>query len=81
MRAMDAEWVAWRQLCMHLQRHGIDPNASANVPLVAAVKVWGEEVAALRRLQDRDKCERWRIEAHDVYEPYVIRAAGGGVAV
>jgi len=44
---MHREWEAWRQVCKHLERRGIDINAELG--LAAALRLWGEENAELRR--------------------------------
>ena len=63
------EWLAWRQLCKHLEKLGIDPNSAVAAPLLAAVKLWSAERAELLREEKQPP------ELHDArrtYEDFVL---------
>lgn len=49
---MDREWRVWRSVCGELEKLGIDTNQQK--PLARALQRWGEEMAELRRGQDRE---------------------------
>lgn len=73
--AWDREWVAWRQVCKHLEKLGIDVNAATSTPLVMAVRLWGEQLVELRTVQEHDGQERADDpldEALKKYETHVI---------
>lgn len=53
-RMIDREYDAWRQVCLHLEQH-LPGNQTINDDcdnLVAALKLWGEELAGLRATQN-----------------------------
>lgn len=67
------EHDAWRQLCLHLEQH-LPRNVTINDGcdfLIITVKLWGEELAQLRRMQDPAVASRalmdarWRGHRHD----------------
>jgi hypothetical protein len=49
------EWIAWRQICKQLEVLGIVVNAETTRPLAAAIKMWGEELVALRDIEPKHK--------------------------
>lgn len=51
MDEYDQEYEAWHQLCDELKPFVGDINAPKCSRLVAAIRVWGEELAILRRSQ------------------------------
>lgn len=66
---MEREWLAWRQLCKHLAKLGVDINA--NEPLACAIRLWGEELVALRDGQPEYK--ETALKTHrDAYADHVI---------
>lgn len=46
--AQEREWAAWRQICLQLEQCGVIAND--NAALCAAMRLWGEELHALRDL-------------------------------
>jgi hypothetical protein len=70
MDQMHHEHSAWRQVCLHLAKLGIDINTQE--PLACAVRLWGEELVALRASDPRHT-ERALFERRADYVPHVIR--------
>jgi hypothetical protein len=61
--AMHDEWIAWRAVCFELERASAAIYINDEPRLHAALVLWGEAIAALRRTQDPTDCERWLVEA------------------
>lgn len=61
--AMQVEWEAWRRACSELEDLGISVNDEHK--LVHALKLWGEELAKLRRRQTSEVCARALSEARE----------------
>jgi hypothetical protein len=79
LQAWESEWSAWRQVCKHLGKLGIDVNAEATKPLVMAMRWWGEELARLRTVQSSeivdppdDPLGNPLGEARENYRPFVL---------
>lgn len=66
---MNREWLAWRQLCKQLAKLGVDINAQT--PLASAIRLWGEELVALREANP-DYTERALDSAREDYKEYVL---------
>jgi hypothetical protein len=67
---MTGEWEAWRWLCRELESLGFVVNDQER--LVAAIKVWGERLVALR-LANPQHIEAARAEFEEEYR----RLTGG----
>lgn len=50
----EREWLTWRQVCKQLEALGIHPNSEKAKPLMAAIKLWGEELHMLNAAPDTD---------------------------
>lgn len=68
----EREWLTWRQVCKQLEALGIHPNSDAAKPLMAAIKLWGEENAVLNHVTPADYVNRVHQEARDAYEEHVL---------
>lgn len=68
----EREWLSWRQVCKQLKKLGIDINKPEVQPLALAIKLWGEELAALVEQNPGDESDRARAETRDKYAPHVI---------
>ena len=53
MNQTTREWEAWLQICKHLDLAGVEIND--NNGLAAAIRLWGEELVALRDEQPDTK--------------------------
>lgn len=42
------EHAAWRQMCLQLERLGIDPDGPDGTAVLLAAKLWGERLHGLR---------------------------------
>lgn len=69
LAGMQREWLAWRQLCKHLKKLGVDINQAT--PLACAIRLWGEELHALR-LANPEHDEKALAEKRAEYEEHVI---------
>lgn len=65
----DREWLAWRQICKHLQKLGVSINEQE--PLASAIRLWGEELVKLRN-ENSEHIEKARDEAWTAYEKHVL---------
>ena len=63
------EWRAWRQVCKQLAKSNVDVNS--NDPLACAIRMWGEELVALRREEPEHHASALR-EHREAYEPHWI---------
>lgn len=52
LEAAHTEWEAWQRIVRHWNDHSGDINQDNE--LVAAIRNWGEELVALRMLQNED---------------------------
>lgn len=68
----EREWLTWRQVCKQLEALGISPNSEQAKPLMAAIKLWGEENAVLSEQLTQLDARRFRDQARETYAPYVI---------
>ena len=68
----EREWVAWRQVCLQLDRFGIDING--NHAVAAALKLWGEELVELQIVDQKDSefHDKELSHARAKYEPFWI---------
>jgi hypothetical protein len=66
---MDREWLAWRQVCKQLAKLDVDINQAE--PLACAIRLWGEELHALR-LVDPKWDEKALAEKRAEYAPHVV---------
>lgn len=64
------EHAAWRQLCLQLTE--LDVNINSEGPLACAIRLWGEELHALR-LGDPSHDEKALREKREEYEPHWIQ--------
>ncbi len=63
------EWRAWRQICKQLAAIGVDINSQE--PLASAIRLWGEELVALRE-QNPEYTARALRETREGYEKHWI---------
>jgi hypothetical protein len=67
----EREWRAWHQVCGQLRKLGLDVNADEADAFVRAVKLWGEELHALRALQPDQEADALA-EARGAYELHAL---------
>jgi hypothetical protein len=67
------EHTAWRQMCKHLEKLGHEVNSAELLPLVCAIRLWGEELHALR-LECPEHDEKSLRDKRDEYKPHYINS-------
>lgn len=66
---LQREWLAWRQVCKQLAQVGV--NINDHEALACAIRLWGEEVVALRE-ENPEHTEKARTEHREAYEKHVL---------
>lgn len=64
------EWITWHQVCHQLKALKVDINTEK--ALHRAIVLWGEELAALRALQEPAVVAEALTEARELYLPHVV---------
>jgi hypothetical protein len=67
---MHREHTAWRQVCKHLAKLGVDINTQE--PLACALRLWGEELTTLREGQDVEVVGRALAEHRLAYANHIV---------
>jgi len=67
---MNREHAAWRQVCKHLVKLGVDINGQE--PLACSIRLWGEELVSLREQNPKHTAAALR-EHRLAYASHVIR--------
>lgn len=60
---MEDEWTAWRLVCDELTKCSAAIDINVEPRLHAALVLWGERMAALRRTQGPADCAAWLEQA------------------
>lgn len=69
-RQAHIEWITWHQVCHQLKALKVDINTEK--ALHRALVLWGEELAALRALQEPAIVAEALTEARELYLPHCI---------
>jgi hypothetical protein len=69
--AMHDEWIAWQAVVTELQGASASLDINKENQLHAALVLWGEALATLRRTQDFKDCELWLQDALEKYRAAV----------
>lgn len=80
-KPMEMEWLAWRHVCVELEKNAeelvadegsgkgavVDVNGPQFVPVISAIRRWGEELVGLRLIQGAPMVTRALSEARESY--------------